>query len=257
MADKIYVEGGILVDTPYLKYNDGGAGFSQAPEDSIVVPTNVEDENGKYLLIDDKHPQSVFDEYYAQTWFTVTTFGTPIFHITLADAYDQFRKSISEFKHLLNEQLSDERNAQTLFNLVHTGVLASLDTFVLDCILSKVLNDENAFNGFASKILKDKNVDAKRSRDEWIKWEHKTIDEILKKSYSNIDTIKDVFKLLYNISLSDKDGHVKDYIRIRHLIAHRNGRNKDGDIIYISKSEIQDIICNVSGFVEQIYRKIK
>lgn len=257
MADKVYVEGGILVNTPYLKYKNAGALFIEAPEGAIVIPTNVEDENGKYLLIDDKHPQSIFDEYYAQTWFTATTFGTPIFHITLADAYDQFRKSISEFKHLLNEQLSDERNAQTMFKLVHTGVLASLDTFVIDCILSKVLNDEVAFKSFASKILKDKKVDVERSRDERIKWEHETIDEMLKKSYSNVGTIKDVFKLLYNISLTDKDGHVKNYIRIRHLIAHRNGRNKDGDIIYISKSEIQDIICNVSGFVEQIYSKIK
>jgi len=257
MADKVYVEGGILVDTPYLKYNDGGAGFSQAPEDSIVVPTNVEDENGKYLLIDDKHPQSIFDEYYAQTWFTVTTFGTPIFHITLADAYDQFRKSISEFKHLLNEQLSDERNAQTLFNLVHTGVLASLDTFVLDCILSKVLNDENTFNDFASKILKDKNVDAERSRDERIKWEHKTIDEILKKSYCNIGTIKDVFKLLYKVSVTDKNGLVKEQIINRHLIAHRNGRKKDGSIIKINQSDISKIISDVSGFVDQIYSKIQ
>lgn len=257
MADKVYVEGGILVNTPYLKYKNAGAGFLKAPEGAIVIPTNVEDEDGKYLLIDDKHPQSIFDEYYAQTWFTATTFGTPIFYITIDDAYEQFCKSISEYKLLLNEQLLDEGNAQTMFKLVHTGVLASLDTFVLDCILSIVLNDEVVFRNFASTILDDETADDERSRNERIKWEHETIDEILKKSYSNIDTIKDVFKLLYRVSLIDKDGLVKKHIRIRHIIAHRNGRKKDGSIIKINKADINKIISDVSGFVDQIYSKIK
>lgn len=256
MADKVYVEGGILLTTPYLKYKNAGAGFSRAPEGSIVIPTNMADENGKYLLIDEKHPQSIFDEYYAQTWFAAGTIGTPIFHMTLADAYDQFSKSISSYKLLLNEHLLDEGNAQTMFKLVHTGVLASLDTFVLDCILSKVLNDEIVFKSFASIILDDETADVERSRNERIKWEHETIDEILKKSYSNIGTIKDVFKVLYNISLTDKDGLVKDYIRIRHLIAHRNGRKKDGSIIKVNKADINKIISDVSGFVDQIYYKI-
>lgn len=141
--------------------------------------------------------------------------------------------------------------------LVQAGVFASLDTFVLDCILSKVLNDEDCFKCFAAKILRVQTPDIECSRDERIKWEHDTIDEILKKSYCNIDTIKNVFKHLYNVSLTDKDGHVKEYILTRHLIAHRNGRKKDGSIVNISKSEICEIICNVSDFVDQIYNKIK
>lgn len=257
MADKVYVEGRILVDTPYLKYKEAGAFFTDAPEDAIVIPTNEKDEYGNYLLIDEKHPQSIFDEYYAQNEFAFITGCTPIFYMTLADAYAQFNKNISEYKLLLSESLKEESNTQTLFKLVHTGVLASLDTFVLDCILSKVLNDEYCFKGFASKILKDKTVDRERTREERINWEHETIDEILKKSYSNIKTIKDVFTLLYNVSLIDKNGLVNDHIYVRHLIAHRNGRKKDGSIININKSEIKEIISNVFDFVEQIYSKIK
>lgn len=257
MADKIYVEGGILINTPYLKYKNAGAYFTDAPADAIVIPTNVEDENGKYLLIDENHPQSIFDEYYAQTWFSAYTIGTPIFHISIADAYSHYNESISEYKLLLDECLSDEGKIQTLLKLVHTGVLASLDTFVLDCILCKVLNDEACIKSFAETILKDKSAYSERTRDERIKWEHYTIDKILKKSYSNIDTIKDVFKLLYNVSLTDNEGRVKEYIFIRHLIAHRNGRKKDGSIVKISKSEVCTMISNVSDFVDQMHDKIK
>lgn len=78
MATKVYVEGGILVNTPYLKYKNAGEYFVNAPEDATVVPTNVEDDNGKYLLIDEKHPQSIFDEYYSQSWFSAYKIGTPI-----------------------------------------------------------------------------------------------------------------------------------------------------------------------------------
>lgn len=257
MADKIYVEGGILVNTPYLKYKNAGALFAEAPEGAVVIPTNVEDINGKYLLIDEKHPQSIFDEYYAQRWFTATTIGTPIFHVTLADAYEQFHKSISEYKLLLDEELSDESNVQTMLKLIHIGVVASLDTFVLDCILSKVLNDEASFKSFVTTILGKKNVNAKRSRNERIMWEHKMIDRIITKSYSNIETINRVFDLMYNVSLTDQDKSVETHIFNRHLIAHRNGRKKDGSIVNISKSEINTIICNISDFVDQIYKKIR
>lgn len=257
MADKVFVEGGILVNTPFLKYKEAGALFAEAPEGAIVIPTNEEDKNGKYLLIDEKHPQSIFDEYYAQRWFTSTTVVTPIFHMTIDDAYNQYNKSISEYKLLLDERLSDIGNAQTLLKLIQTGVLASLDTFVLDCILCKVLNNEDSFKSFAAKILNDKTVDEERTRENRILWEHDTINNILKKSYSNIKTIKDVFELLYKVTLNDKDGRVKEHIHIRHLIAHRNGRKKDGSIVNISKSEINTIICNISDFVDQIYKKIR
>ena len=257
MATKVYVEGGILVNTPYLKYKNAGAFFVNAPEDATIIPTNVEDDNGKYLLIDEKHPQSIFDEYYSQSWFSAYTIGTPIFHMTLVDAYDLFYKNISEIKLLLDERLLDEGNTKTMFKLAHTGVMASLDTFVLECILSKVLNDEDSFKRFAATILKDESVYKQRSREDRIKWEHETIEEILQKSYSNIKTIKNVFKQLYNISLTDKDGLVKDHIRLRHLIAHRNGRKKDGSTIGISKSEINEAIREVSDFVDQIFNKIK
>lgn len=67
----------------------------------------------------------------------------------------------------------------------------------------------------------------------------------------------DISELLYNVSLTDNEAHVKEHILIRYLTAHRNGRKKDGSRIYMSKSEVSMMIRNISDFVDQIHDKIK
>lgn len=68
MAKKFYVDGGILVDTPYFKCRDAECGYKEQPEGTEVMPTNHEIDGNPCLLIDDDYPQSMFNEYYAKTF---------------------------------------------------------------------------------------------------------------------------------------------------------------------------------------------
>lgn len=60
MGKKFYVDGGILINTPYFKCIDGGCGFKDQPEDTEILNTNhIID--GEYLNIGDAELTEVSD----------------------------------------------------------------------------------------------------------------------------------------------------------------------------------------------------
>ena len=62
MGKKIYVNGGILIDTPFFTCCDGGALFDIQPEGAGVLETNCIIENHPCLKIDDNNPQGTEKE---------------------------------------------------------------------------------------------------------------------------------------------------------------------------------------------------
>ena len=89
------------------------------------------------------------------------------------------------------------------------------------------------------------------------KWEQKVIEYVMRTSYSNIDTIKDILKDLFKVSIIDKNGSMKKHFYYRNLLAHRNGRKKDGSYINITNEELKDLINDVQSIATQILTKIK
>jgi hypothetical protein len=69
MGKRIYVNGGILITTPFFAYKNAGAWHDTPPENSEIIEPNAITETGKfYLEISDEQPQSIFNEYYAKTF---------------------------------------------------------------------------------------------------------------------------------------------------------------------------------------------
>ena len=67
MGKRIYVNGGILITTPFFAYKNAGASYDLPPENSEIIEPNTITETGEpYLEISNEHPQSIFNEYYAK-----------------------------------------------------------------------------------------------------------------------------------------------------------------------------------------------
>lgn len=86
--------------------------------------------------------------------------------------------------------------------------------------------------------------------------EQKVFDNVLKVSYSNIDTIKSIYSQLFGISICDTNGKMKKHFMVRHVLAHRNGRKKEGCLYEFSKTEITALIEDANAFVKQIMDKL-
>ena len=239
MGKRIYVNGGILITTPFFAYKNAGALYDTPPENSEIIEPNTITETGEpYLEISDERPQSIFNEYYAKTFFTTQHTFAYFFQKDFIGSYNDFEQRIDEIQ----------------------SVITSLDTFICDIILTKIIQDEESFNNFFNSIppCKKKDEMTKLKEDNLVaQWEQKVIEYVMRTSYSNIGTIKDILKELFKVSIIDTNGNMKNHFYYRNLLAHRNGRKKDGGYINITNKELESLIIDTQSIAKQIQTKIK
>ncbi|KAA5403136.1 HEPN domain-containing protein [Bacteroides cellulosilyticus] len=259
MSKKIYVNGGILITTPYFRYAGGGALYSTPPEGAEMIETNTTDENGSYLEINDEHPQSIFNEYYAATFFTTFHMWADFFHRDYTDAYNDYLERIDNTNEVINIENLNIKQQNIVNRLLYVSIVASLETFICDIVLTKITRDEEAFyKYFESRPYSDKKKEEmlKLKDDNIGKWEQCVIEEVMKTVFSNIKTIKDVYKDVFNISISDTGGKMKMHFYKRNLLAHKNGRKKDGSYMNITKDDLNILVEDSKTFVRQIMEEL-
>ncbi len=79
---------------------------------------------------------------------------------------------------------------------------------------------------------------------------HETIKELLSKTtFHNVREAKNIYKIVgIEIDLSG----IECFINKRHDFVHRNGKDKDGQIVKTSKEEIINIISIIKNICENI-----
>lgn len=259
MAKKIYVNGGILIDTPFFVCRGGGCYFTDQPEGAELMETNSVIDGYPCLKIDNSNPQSIFNEYYAKEFLTSNYIGAEFYYKSYNEAYEDYLQRISDIQEVIKIKGLNIKQRKIINRLSYINIVASLETFICDTILTKMTGDEdvfmNVFNKIPSGTEKDK-MQNLREASLIGKWEQKVIEYIMRKSYSNIDTIKKVYGDIFKVTISDSGGKMKAIFRYRHKLAHRNGRNKDNTYINISNKELDLLISNINDFIEQILAKI-
>nr|DAM09070.1 MAG TPA: PSP RiboL-PSP-HEPN [Caudoviricetes sp.] len=261
MGKRIYVNGGILITTPFFAYKNAGASYDLPPENSEIIEPNTITETGEpYLEISNEHPQSIFNEYYAKTFFTTQHTFAYFFAKDFIGSYNDFKQRIDEIQSVINIKGLDEQKQNIINKLSYINIITSLDTFICDIILTKIIQDEESFNNFFNSIppCKKKDEMTKLKEDNLVaQWEQKAIEYVMRTSYSNIDTIKDILKELFKVSIIDTNGKMKKHFYYRNLLAHRNGRKKDGGYINITNEELKSLITDTQSIAKQIQTKIK
>lgn len=257
---KYYIDGGILIMTPLFKCYGGGAGFEiEAIPECETIPTNDTLPTGEnYLLIDDDHPQSLFAEYYAKTFFTTGYCWAPMFHKTYVDNYYEFKDRINDARQLMRIASQNESYEASSLLSRHSFLIAlsALDTFIADTVLTRITNDEEAFYKFLRKTNNHRGCEGDLDFDRRGVAEQKVIDYVLRHSYLNPDSIRETYKSLFGFSIVVHN-EMKELFHQRHLIAHRGGRKKDGRFIGYTSNEIEDIIKKTESFVQELLMKIQ
>ena len=65
---KVYVNGGILIKTRYFACKGLTCLTEIIPNGTRVINPTTKCDGSPCLIIDDKHPQSLFNDYYAKTF---------------------------------------------------------------------------------------------------------------------------------------------------------------------------------------------
>ena len=252
MGKSIYVKGAILIDTPMFVYPDAGAYYPEASTDAETIIPDTCYKGEPCLIIDDKHPQSFFNKYYAKSWFTSFFIGSSYLISNFADVFietDQKIKEFEEFWYTINKPTSSN-HLYTLYKMVYLHIVTLLDSFICSIVLTSIIRDSKKFEEIAWLLCPKDMMEAFDVKIGNPIWEQKVVDRLLKTSYANYDTLKGIFKCLdYNISISN---NLKQYFRARHIIVHRNGKQKDGMFININDETINSALSDIKDFVESV-----
>lgn len=260
MSKKIYINGGVLIDTPFFVCRGYGALFTEQPEGTEIMETNSIIEGHPCLTIDDNNPQSIFNEYYAKSFFTSRYMGAEFYYKSYDEAYKDYLQRILDIQEVIGIKGLNIKQRKIVNRLSYINIVASLETFICDTVLTKITGNEDVFMNIYDKIPcgTEKNKMQNLREENLIgKWEQAVIEYVMKISYSNIDTIKRIYKDIFNISIVDLDGKMKEAFRNRHKLAHRNGRNKDNSYINITNEKLEALMVNINVFCLQILEKIQ
>jgi hypothetical protein len=260
MAKKIYVNGGIVIATPYFKCPNSVAYIAVPPKDSTIIEPNRVDDNGYcYLEISEENPQSIFNEYFAKYEFAYLGLGAGFLHSNFRQVHEEYIQRNRDIFELIQVGNISGKQRNILNRLCFVSIVASLEAFVCDIILTRITEDELEFKSYFDNMLyrEEKTRLQKLLDDDKVgHWEQKVMEHVLKSSFSNIDRIKRIYSRVFGISLTDYEGKIKSYFYKRHLFAHRNGREKDGRYILVTCPELEKLIEDTEQFAQQILDKI-
>lgn len=260
MARNIYVDGGMLILTPFFTSTKIVAGCGSQPDGTEMLIPKSQVNGFPCLIVDDEHPQSLFDAFYVRDFVSSGTIGTPYYIQSYKDIYEQFQQQISEIETLIENGIGGASTVSLLNKLCYVNLLSILDSFICSCVVSCVTHDEAAFMHYYSK-----KVDVKRQAKlsmllinrEYGKWEKDIIKEdILGKSFLNQERVSDTFQLFNWKRPNINSPVMNEAIKNRHILVHRNGRRMDGSVIVVTSEMVSDLIIAIKALALEIYTTI-
>lgn len=172
--------------------------------------------------------------------------------------YQLYQATHSEIGEMLEaiEPLSENIKAH-LYRLLYANIISKLEAFLSDTIIKQVLSsDENkkkflqTYEPLAEQKFPMKAIFAKFDM----------LDSIIRGAltsivYHDLGLVGKIYKNTLGVQLP-KVKEIDDAIQIRHHIVHRNGKDKEGNLVEISKESVLDLAKTVSTFMFDVENQL-
>lgn len=261
MGKVIYVNGGILVNTRYFAFSAGaGCLLSEQPEGSVILEPTDEIDGEKCLIIDDEHPQSIFNTYYAKTFLTSLYSGAEYYKNNYKDCFNETEGELLEVLNILSSICSVEKEVrESLMKFLYINVITIVDSFICSIILSTIVRDEKLFLDYYQKMISNNDkikLEKYLLNDNRGQWEKTIIEIILRSSFENMGKIKDAFGAIGLKKPQDNGGVMSEHFHNRGVLVHRNGKMKDGGRMIVTEEMVRDLLVDTSSFIDSIKESI-
>lgn len=172
--------------------------------------------------------------------------------------YQLYQATHSEISETLEaiEPLPDDIKAH-LYRLLYANIISKMEAFLSDTIIKQVLSsDDNkkkflqTYEPLAEQKFPMKAIFAK----------YDMLDSIIRGAltrivYHDLDLVGRIYKNTLGVQLP-KVKEIDEAIQIRHHIVHRNGKDKDGNLVEISKESVHNLAETVSTFMFDIENQL-
>ena len=165
-----------------------------------------------------------------------------------------FDEHVRETIDVLDEiDILDEISRKLLYRTLYANVISSMEAYLSDRLIQKVLSSEEAKRQFVENFKDFKEVKISISD---IYENMEKLESQIKKSlrdiiYHNLPRVKKIYKSTLNIDLGDISDLMK-CVSIRHDIVHRNGKDKNGNIHDIKRENVVTLADRVTRFIRSI-----
>ena len=172
------------------------------------------------------------------------------------DPFKYFKNSFEDFISLLNTTNVEEPLQQTFLGLLHINMITIVETYLSDMYFVLISKDTKNLKRFVESY-KDFKQEKFLISDVYKEFEG--IEDKVKKKLSNISwhnlANAKVLYGFFDIEFPDIS-FLSKAVAIRHDLVHRNGKNNNGQEIFISKDHLADLLGHVVKFVTKIELQI-
>lgn len=172
---------------------------------------------------------------------------------SITEIHQNYLGAIVAIQRLLNAEVPDDLRCN-LNQLLFVNVITALETYLSDTFMRAVLNDEDLFARFVESNPEFK--EQKLVLSEIIKTFHELKSTVkrhlLKVVWHNLSRVSKMYECTLNVEFPKHIGDLYQAIAVRHDIVHRNGKDKEGNEISISKERVENLIVNTGDFISTI-----
>ncbi|WP_163836845.1 HEPN domain-containing protein [Spartinivicinus ruber] len=234
-----YIYGG-----PYDAADELGSKFGGSVDDKLIefLVAEVEEDCIEWSGRDYKKPDYYDDPYFFED------IGS------LSNPYLDFQVFIKNLQNLLNIN-TDAASKELLLKMAYVNLVTSLEAYLFEVFTSKVENDEYYFRRFIEsyKPYKTEKISLSIIFEKQEKLKNKVKQDLSRILWHNIPMVQALFKEVLEIEFKEKAGPLKEAMHIRHDLVHRNGKDKEGNIINLTINQINDLMDQILTLVEHIH----
>ena len=171
--------------------------------------------------------------------------------------FDSFDNCIAHVREILQTNI-DGAARDHLLGLLFVNVITAIETYLSDAFINTVLNNKM----FLRKFVENCPEFNKRTfilsdlfkKHESIKTEVQ--DYLLAQMWHNIKKVKPMYKSTLDVDFPNNLREIFLSIKIRHDLVHRNGKDKDGEVVNIRSEDVAKLIDEASSFINHINEQL-
>lgn len=189
------------------------------------------------IIVDEEFPEEDhYLESYSSTYFN--------------DNVQETIKTLEKIENL------DPASRSLLYRTLYANVISSMEAYLSDRLIQKIRSDENIKRKFVETYEPYK--ESKFSISEIFK-KIESIDSYISKSlrdiiYHKLHIVRAIYKNTLDVDLGEI-GELMKCVNIRHDIVHRNGKDRNGELRDITKSDVEEVAAKVSELIDNIERQ--
>jgi hypothetical protein len=173
------------------------------------------------------------------------------------EPYVAFLSAMYEIDTLLLLKIPDARLSRAFLRILFASVVTSMETYLSDTFIPRVLNDAALVRRCVEKIprLTEKRRRTQRQRSIFDE-PTEVRDHLLRVTFHNLSTASTLYEDVLNIPFPPDTTDLILAVKMRHDIIHRSGKSTTGVEQLVSKADLLGLVVAVKQFVEHMEKQL-